>query len=160
MRCECCGQESDRLEQIRHWEEHGSFGPPVYAVCPKCAEKEREGFEAASAEWAAYMEPRYTAQPAPIESSRCRRSWRRKSGLHSLPMPDIAQVERIEAEAKRQLEATSESHIYTSGVLQALDIDPDTDGGLSATFREIERRGNLTVDSWAGETRLPEQIGL
>jgi hypothetical protein len=75
-------------------------------------------------------------------------------------MPDIAQVERIEAEAKRQLEATSESHIYTSNVLQTLDIDPDTDGGLSATFREIERRGNLTVDCWAGETGLPEQIGL
>jgi hypothetical protein len=64
MRCEWCGQESDRLEQIRHWEEHGSFGPPFYSVCPKCAAKEREGFEAASAEWAAYMEPRYTAQPA------------------------------------------------------------------------------------------------
>jgi hypothetical protein len=58
--CEWCGEQSDRLEQIRHWEEHGSFGPPVYWVCPKCAAKEREGFEAASAEWAAYMEPRYT----------------------------------------------------------------------------------------------------
>jgi hypothetical protein len=63
-RCEWCKQESDHLEQIRHWEEHGSFGPPVYSVCPKCAEKEREGFEAASAEWAAYMEPRYTTPPA------------------------------------------------------------------------------------------------
>jgi hypothetical protein len=63
-RCEWCGQESDRLEQIRHWEEHGSFGPPVYWVYPKCAEKEREGREAASAEWAAYMEPRYTTEAA------------------------------------------------------------------------------------------------
>jgi hypothetical protein len=60
-RCEWCEQESDRLEQIRHWEEHGGFGPPLYWVCLKCAEKEREGFEAASAEWGAYMEPRYTA---------------------------------------------------------------------------------------------------
>jgi hypothetical protein len=55
-RREWCQQESDRLEQIRHWEEHGGFAPPLYWVCPKCAEKEREGFEAASAEWAAYME--------------------------------------------------------------------------------------------------------
>jgi hypothetical protein len=67
-RCEWCKQESDRLEQIRHWEEHGSFGPPVYSVCPKCAKKEREGFEAASAEWAAYMEPRYTT-PATREGA-------------------------------------------------------------------------------------------
>jgi hypothetical protein len=62
-RCEWCKRESDRLEQIRHWEEHGGFGPPLYWVCPKCAEKEREGFEAA-AEWAAYMEPRYTTPAA------------------------------------------------------------------------------------------------
>jgi hypothetical protein len=60
--CEWCKQESDRLEQIRHWEEHGSFGPPVYSVCPKCAKKEREGFEAASAEWAAYIEQRYVTR--------------------------------------------------------------------------------------------------
>jgi hypothetical protein len=68
-RCEWCGQESDRLEQIRHWEEHGSFDPPLYWVCPKCAEKEREGFEAASAEWAAYMEPRYTTPAVCPEDS-------------------------------------------------------------------------------------------
>jgi len=54
-RCEWCGQESGELSLIRHWEEHGGFGPPVYSVCPKCAKKEREGFEAALAEWAAYI---------------------------------------------------------------------------------------------------------
>jgi hypothetical protein len=69
-RCEWCGQESDRLEQIRHWEEHGSFGPPVYSVCPRCAEKEREGREAAAEEWAAYMEPRYTTEAARPEEGR------------------------------------------------------------------------------------------
>jgi hypothetical protein len=63
-RCEWCGQEFDRLEELRDWEEHGSFAPRVYEVCSQCAGKEREGFEVAAAEWAAYMEPRYTTPAA------------------------------------------------------------------------------------------------
>ncbi len=62
--CEWC-KNTDRLTPISDWEEHGSFAPRVYEVCPQCVHKHREGFEAASAEWAAYMEmqPRYTAGP-------------------------------------------------------------------------------------------------
>ena len=61
--CEWCKQESDRLEELSDWEEHGSFAPRVHEVCPRCVRKHREGFEAAAAEWAAYMEPRYTTRP-------------------------------------------------------------------------------------------------
>jgi hypothetical protein len=57
--CDWCKQESDRLEELRDWEEHGSFSPRVYEVCPRCVRKHSEGFEAASAEWAAYMEKHY-----------------------------------------------------------------------------------------------------
>jgi hypothetical protein len=63
-RCEWCKRESDRLEELRDWEEHGSFAPRVYEVCPNCVRKHGEGFEAAAAEWAAYMEPRYTSPAA------------------------------------------------------------------------------------------------
>ena len=35
---------------------------PEHWVCPECVEKHRQGFEAASAEWAAYMEERYVEQ--------------------------------------------------------------------------------------------------
>jgi hypothetical protein len=59
--CEWCSKQSDQLTPIRDWEEYGSFSPRFYEVCPDCVKKEKEGFEAASAEWAAYMEPRYTA---------------------------------------------------------------------------------------------------
>jgi hypothetical protein len=58
--CEWCKQESDELRLIRDWEE-GPNGPE-YRLCPECVEKEREGFEAASAEWAAYMEGRYVEE--------------------------------------------------------------------------------------------------
>jgi hypothetical protein len=60
-RCEWCEQETDydRLRPIRDWEE--ALTGPEYWVCPECVEKEREGFEAASAEWSAYMEERYAA---------------------------------------------------------------------------------------------------
>jgi hypothetical protein len=61
--CEWCEKKSDQLSPIRDWEEHGSFAPREYLVCPQCVEKHREGFEIASAEWAAYMEPRYAAAP-------------------------------------------------------------------------------------------------
>ena len=55
--CEWCKQESDELRAIRDWEE--ALTGPEYWVCPECVGKEREGFEAASAEWAAYMEKHY-----------------------------------------------------------------------------------------------------
>ena len=60
--CEWCEKEAPELSPIRDWEEHGSFSPRVYRVCPECVEKHREGFEAASAEWAAYMEQRYVEE--------------------------------------------------------------------------------------------------
>jgi hypothetical protein len=55
--CEWCKQESDELRPIRDWEE--ALTGPEHWVCPECAGKEREGFDAATAEWAAYMEKRY-----------------------------------------------------------------------------------------------------
>jgi hypothetical protein len=64
--CEWC-KKTDRLTPIRDWEEHGGFAPHVYEVCPRCVEKHRQGFEAASAEWAAYIEPRYTASSSEEE---------------------------------------------------------------------------------------------
>jgi hypothetical protein len=59
--CEWCSNQSDQLTPIRDWEEHGSFSPRESQVCLQCVEKHRQGFESASAEWAAYMEPRCTA---------------------------------------------------------------------------------------------------
>jgi hypothetical protein len=61
--CDWCKKQSDALTPLRDWEEHGSFAPTVYQVCPLCLEKHRQGFEAALAEWAAYIEPRYAAAP-------------------------------------------------------------------------------------------------
>ena len=55
--CEWCKQESDELRAIRDWEE-ALTGPESW-VCPECVEKHRQGFEAASAEWAAYVEKDY-----------------------------------------------------------------------------------------------------
>jgi hypothetical protein len=55
--CEWCKQESDELRAIRDWEE--ALTGPEYWVCPECVEKHRQGFEAAAAEWAAYMEKHY-----------------------------------------------------------------------------------------------------
>jgi hypothetical protein len=60
--CEWCEKEARELCPIRDWEEHGSFSPRVYLVCDECARKEREGFEAASAEWAAYVEKDYVEE--------------------------------------------------------------------------------------------------
>jgi hypothetical protein len=60
--CEWCEKEAPELRPIRDWEEHGGFGPRLYSVCSECVEKHREGFEAASAEWAAYMEQRFIAE--------------------------------------------------------------------------------------------------
>jgi hypothetical protein len=60
--CEWCGKEALDLRPIRNWEEHGSFSPRVYLVCGECAGKEREGFEAAAEEWAAYVEKHYVEQ--------------------------------------------------------------------------------------------------
>jgi hypothetical protein len=57
--CEWCEKEAPELHPLRDWEEHGSFSPRVYRVCPECVEKHRQGFEAAADEWAAYMEKRY-----------------------------------------------------------------------------------------------------
>jgi hypothetical protein len=63
-RCEWCKKETDhdRLRPIRDWEE--ALTGPEYWVCPECVEKHRQGFEAASAEWSAYMEERYAAKPS------------------------------------------------------------------------------------------------
>lgn len=55
--CEWCKQDSDQLSPLRDWEE--ALTGPEYHVCPRCVQKHQEGFEAASAEWAAYMEPSY-----------------------------------------------------------------------------------------------------
>lgn len=55
--CEWCNKESAQLSPIRDWEE-GPNGPEHW-ICPECVEKHRQGFEAASAEWAAHMEGRY-----------------------------------------------------------------------------------------------------
>jgi hypothetical protein len=55
-RCDWCKHDVDELRPSYRWEEHGGFGPPVYWICPECVRKERESFEAASEEWAAYME--------------------------------------------------------------------------------------------------------
>jgi hypothetical protein len=65
--CEWCEKKSDRLTPVRDWEEYGSFSPRFYEVCPDCVKKEKEGFEAASAEWAAYMEP---GTPPPQDDDR------------------------------------------------------------------------------------------
>jgi len=54
--CEWCKQESVQLRPIRDWEE--ALTGPEHWVCPECVEKEREGFDAASAGWRAYMEER------------------------------------------------------------------------------------------------------
>jgi hypothetical protein len=58
--CEWCKKPSDQLTPIRDWEE--AMTGPEHWVCPECVEKHRQGFEAASAEWAAYMEERYVEQ--------------------------------------------------------------------------------------------------
>ncbi len=44
--CEWC-KKSGQLRAIRDWEE--ALTGPEYWVCPECVEKEREGFEVASA---------------------------------------------------------------------------------------------------------------
>jgi hypothetical protein len=56
--CERCKQEVDELIPSYDWEEHGGFGPRVYWICPECARKEGESFDAASAdeELATYRE--------------------------------------------------------------------------------------------------------
>jgi len=56
--CEWC-KEVDELRPTYDWEEHGGFGPRQYWVCPECVEKERESFETAADEWAAYMEEQF-----------------------------------------------------------------------------------------------------
>lgn len=58
-RCEWCNKPSDQLTPLSDWEEHGSFAPRIYDICPECVEKHQHGFDAASADWAAYIEPRY-----------------------------------------------------------------------------------------------------
>jgi hypothetical protein len=50
--CERCGKDTDQLRPVRDWEEHGSFGPPVYWVCPECGRREHESFDSAMAGWA------------------------------------------------------------------------------------------------------------
>jgi hypothetical protein len=58
--CEWC-KKSGQLRAIRDWEE--ALTGPEYWVCPECVEKEREGFEVASAECAAYWEERMADGP-------------------------------------------------------------------------------------------------
>ena len=58
--CEWCGKEAPDLRPIRDWEE--ALTGPEYWVCPRCVEKEQEGFESAMAEWAAYVEKGYVEE--------------------------------------------------------------------------------------------------
>lgn len=58
--CEWCKKETDELTPLRDWEE--ALTGPEYWICPACVEKHRQGFEAASAEWAAYMEKHYVQE--------------------------------------------------------------------------------------------------
>jgi hypothetical protein len=58
--CEWCEKEAPGLRPIRDWEE--ALTGPEYWVCPECVEKHCQGFEAAAAEWAAYVEKHYVEQ--------------------------------------------------------------------------------------------------
>ena len=53
-------KEAPDLRPIRDWEE--ALTGPEYWVCPRCVEKEQEGFESAMAEWAAYVEKGYVEE--------------------------------------------------------------------------------------------------
>ena len=62
--CEWC-KNTDRLTPISDWEEHGSFAPRVYEVCPRVRPQAPRRLRGGLTAWAAYMEmqPRYSASP-------------------------------------------------------------------------------------------------
>lgn len=72
-------------------------------------------------------------------------------------VPDSALADELTAVAERLLNATEDSFIDGDDVARAIDRDPE-DIAVYNAFREIERRGTLTVE-FAGGQRV-SSVGL